>query len=515
MKKFILMFILMSALLSAVIPVFAEEKLIWSNFNTDPVRNEPKYYGTFPVPEDHAPVLITRIRTYHWNNGNGAEPGTICAREGNTTKELQCWQAVGRSAYGVPNVYWEVLTDFLMEPGQTYGFRVSDFDSWSNNEASKYFGMIELYGEDPAPSAYNTSASGYSSSTVPSNLSVGQTFTMGRYEQDNNSGNGKEPIEWQVLTIKNGDALVISKYGLEVIDHLTLTESTTWDTSAFRAWLNGDFYNTSFSDAEKSRIQMVTNENMANPVTGIRGGNRTQDRIFLLAVDEADYYFRTKEDRKTAPTTYAKAESKNSHNDGTSTWILRTAGMDEDLKALVLNDGSIDYWGQPCDAIEGCQKTFYLLRPALWLKTSASPTPEPRTCYKVTYSGNNCLAKVPTDSKCYQLGDLVTILFEPVEYMSGLIFTGWDMDNDGTADFGYSYPTFAMPGKDVELKAICYQPYQDQYNNQYYGVTTGEVDPQQYYNPNNDPSLNNDIYDPNTGWWFDPEDYINFYGGVG
>ena len=77
-----------------------------------------------------------------------------------------------------------------------------------------------------------------------------------------------------------------------------------------------------------------------------------------------------------------------------------------------------------------------------------------------------------------------------------------------------------MRDRDVELYAICYQEYQEHYNNQYYGVTIEEVDPvyhnqQQYYNPYNDPTLNNDIYDPNTGWWFDPGSYYDYYDGVG
>ncbi len=503
---------LMIVMLVASIPAIAEEDLLWSNFNNDPVKNTPDHYPVFSRKENDTPVLLTRIRTFHWNNGNGAEPGMICIREGNTKNELQCMQAVGRSAYGVPNVYWEVLTDFVMEPGHSYGFRDSDFDSWSHNEASSGFGMIELYGENPAPVSYAASASKIGGSSVPSVLSVGQTFKMGRYEQDNNLNNGPEPIEWQVLTIKNDQALVISRYGLEVITHKTMTESTTWDTSSYRAWLNGDFYNSSFSDAEKSRVLMVTNENMSNPVTGIKGGNRTQDRIFLLAVDEAEYYFRTKEDRKTGPTAYANANSITLyHKTGTSTWMLRTPGFNAGLKTLVYGDGTVDYYGSPCDAIEGCEKTFFLLRPAFWLRIYDTPVPtaKPKNCYKVTYTGNNCLAKVPTDNKCYQLGDLVTILFEPVEYMQGLIFNGWDMDGDNVADFGYNYPTFAMPNRDVVLKAVCYQQYQDHGYSQY-GVPQQYYDPHQYYNPYNDPTLNNDYYDPNTGWWYAPD-----YSGVG
>lgn len=78
--------------------------------------------------------------------------------------------------------------------------------------------------------------------------------------------------------------------------------------------------------------------------------------------------------------------------------------------------------------------------------------------YKVTYLENDCLAQVPTDETVYQQGDNVTVLFEPVAYKDYLIFYGWDMNNDGVADFGYSYKNFTMPANDVELKAICISP---------------------------------------------------------
>ena len=79
--------------------------------------------------------------------------------------------------------------------------------------------------------------------------------------------------------------------------------------------------------------------------------------------------------------------------------------------------------------------------------------------YKVEYLKNNCLAEVPEDDTLYQYGEEVTVLFEPVQYTGGLIFYGWDMNDDGVADFGYSYRNFTMPKKDVKLKAICIAPY--------------------------------------------------------
>ena len=42
-----------------------------------------------------------------------------------------------------------------------------------------------------------------------------ETVTFGTYEQDGNTGNGAEPIEWYVLDEKDGKTLLISKYILD------------------------------------------------------------------------------------------------------------------------------------------------------------------------------------------------------------------------------------------------------------------------------------------------------------
>lgn len=480
MRKRVLFIFLLIALLSAAVTAFADEELFWSNFNNDPVKNGPKYYSTFPISENHDPVLVTRVRTYHWNSGNGAEPGRICVYENG--EELQCWQAVGRSAYGSPNVYWETLTDFVMQPGHTYGFKDSDYTTWSYNDASKDRGMIELYTEAsasaaapaPAPAPASSSSSGSSSAsagyTVPSNPSAGQTFLFGRYEQDNNLSNGAEPIEWQVLTVQGDRALVISKYALDFKPYNDVITDMTWENSSLRKWLNGEFYTGAFTAAEKNQILLVTNDNPDNPVFGTEGGNRTQDRIFVLSADEAQRYFKTDSARICKVTDYAAANYESAYSAHTTQYMqrsssfrealywLRTPGDNPAKTVYVAGDGSIYYYGfAPMVLIYGT--AYNEVRPAFWMKTAAP-------CLKVTYHGENCLAKVPTDSKCYKPGDLVTVLFDPVEYMSGLIFNGWDRDGDGAADHGYFYDSFVMPAKNVDLYAICYQPIYDQ--QQYY-----------------------------------------------
>ena len=464
-----------------------EEMLLFTNFNNDPVKNKPTHY--FPLENSSGTVLVTKIRTYHWNNGNGAMPGTISIYDTDTNEKICGGSAVGRSGHGTSNVYWEALTECLLYPGHTYRVKVSDPDTWSYNDGSNGAGMFELYGYQSVPEGYvpgsqgsspvpsmpqETGAASYAAPVkkappVPQELRVGATFEMGTYEMNNNRDDGPETIDWIVLAVQNDRALVISEL---VLDYRFFTDNTyniRWDTSLIRKWLNGDFYNTAFTPEEKSRILLVNNENPNNVFYGTYGGPDTQDNIFLLSYDEANRYFRTDKDRMGQRSKYAGSKVNFGTRAETYTvpWTLRSPGFADNVTGLVGNDGVIDYRGTP--NIMNGTPTLFAVRPALWLKVKPS-----QTGYRVKYNGNNCLAQVPTDNNLYQPGDLVTVLFEPVEYMQSLIFNGWDADGDGVADHGYYYNTFIMPARDVELKAICYTQYQDHhYNN--YGITTGPV----------------------------------------
>ena len=104
------------------------------------------------------------------------------------------------------------------------------------------------------------------------------------------------------------------------------------------------------------------------------------------------------------------------------------------------------------------KKIFFALLCVCLLATVCAAAADDAEGYKVEYIGNNCLSVVPEDDTVYQYGENVTVLFDPVEYMGG-IFYGWDMNDDGIADFGYAFNNFKMPKHDVKLKAICISAY--------------------------------------------------------
>ena len=65
--------------------------------------------------------------------------------------------------------------------------------------------------------------------------SKGDIVTFGRFEQDNNPGNGAEPIEWQVLAVENDQALLITRLLLETRPYNAEWVDVTWETSDLRA----------------------------------------------------------------------------------------------------------------------------------------------------------------------------------------------------------------------------------------------------------------------------------------
>ncbi len=197
---------------------------------------------------------------------------------------------------------------------------------------------------------------------------VGDTIKFGKYEQDNNLANGKEDIEWIVLDKKYKKILLISKYVLDCKQQYN-TELTdvTWETCSLRKWLNETFIDSAFDDTEKTIVKESKVSADSNPKYDINPGNATTDKVFLLSINEAEKYFGSDEDRKCAPTKYAKANGAITSNSYTKNgaptcwWWLRSPGNSQLYAVYVRDDGSVYYLGYNVDYSYPC------VRPALWI----------------------------------------------------------------------------------------------------------------------------------------------------
>ena len=227
--------------------------------------------------------------------------------------------------------------------------------------------------------------------TPPSSKYVpGDTVILGSYEQDNDPSNGAEPIEWEVLGIKDGHTLILSKYALDCKQYNESWADVTWEDCTLRSWLNDDFYNTAFSSSDMERIVNAHNENpdsyeffkpwnFDDYVFGAEGGNATNDNVFLLSWKEAEDYLDGKllDDSLSAedynqkllcrPTDHAKAQGVWTSSDsddyyspdteGCCLWWLRSPGIIAGTAADVADFGVLNCY-YVHDDVEG-------VRPAL------------------------------------------------------------------------------------------------------------------------------------------------------
>ena len=196
----------------------------------------------------------------------------------------------------------------------------------------------------------------------------GSTIFFGSYEQDNNTSNGKEDIEWLVLAKEGKRILIVSKFALDCQRYNSSQTDTTWEACSLRKWLNETFLNAAFSSDEQNCIfsSTVTADN--NPSYSTSPGKNTIDKVFLLSITEVSKYFNSDEARKCVPTDYAIARgayTSSSYSTGGRAlcwWWLRSPGYSSCSAALVNYVGAVDRGGNRVDGNSDA------VRPAMWIE---------------------------------------------------------------------------------------------------------------------------------------------------
>ena len=181
-------------------------------------------------------------------------------------------------------------------------------------------------------------------SPVFSSVTVGDTFTLGRDRFG-------ESVEWTVLAVEENRALVISRDILCYASYNDTYSSVTWESCSLRAWLNGPFISSFFTEEEASLIMETTVSSSSNPRSGTDGGADTTDRVFLLSMEECEQYFPTEVERRAL------------YNGGSDTWTLRTPGRSSYTASEVRYDGYINTSGSYVDFMNA-------VRPAMWINTT-------------------------------------------------------------------------------------------------------------------------------------------------
>ena len=194
------------------------------------------------------------------------------------------------------------------------------------------------------------SGGGGASSGEELDVNVGDSFTIGTYKD--------KPLSWKVIALdaKNERVLLLADTVLDAMYMYQGSSGSTWKDSSIRAYLNGEFYNDAFSDAEKEDIAAVSISNKAAERSDRSGDAATVDSVFILSEEEVLLYLPNEEDRLV------------SDGDGYSEWWLRTSCWDDDDERptflIIWEDGRLDRKGMLSTNVD------YSVRPAFWLDVS-------------------------------------------------------------------------------------------------------------------------------------------------
>ena len=123
-------------------------------------------------------------------------------------------------------------------------------------------------------------------------LKAGDVIQLGVFEQDNDPNTRDEPIEWIILSRKGGSALMISAAALDARPFHDRPVRISWAHSALRQWLNGEFFETAFSEDAQNAIletRLLATESKYHPE--VSSGNDTTDKVFLISDAEYSQYF--------------------------------------------------------------------------------------------------------------------------------------------------------------------------------------------------------------------------------
>lgn len=199
-------------------------------------------------------------------------------------------------------------------------------------------------------------------------LEIGNSYYFGTYEQDNDTSNGKEKIEWIALDKKHGKTLLISKYALDYKRYNSERIDITWEECSLRKWLNEEFLNNAFTSAEQNQIAKTKVINEDNHDDGVKGGNDTLDKVFLLSIDEVERYFSTNIEMKCAVTESVFVQDDNVRNflgeygEADEGWWLRSPKLTQDTVATVNFRG--------LQSNDNCN-LLNAVRPAMWINLNS------------------------------------------------------------------------------------------------------------------------------------------------
>lgn len=260
------------------------------------------------------------------------------------------------SSYALANLYFKGL-GVNRNTQQACHYLKEAIDNNVNKASDLYYKNCEELENKTTKNDYKEELKKEHKKEYKKEYKIGDVIEFGNYYQ--NDLTKKTPIRWRILDIKNNKALLVSELLLDVQPYNKEYKNITWENSSIRRWLNNEFINEAFSKSEQNKINLTYLHNNDNKSYGTKGGNDTQDKIFLLSINEVERYLTNRNQRMVKLTKYAK-EHDASSDYVNGTWWLRSPGSSQSYAAII-NFSSVGIDGS------GVAAKYNSIRPALYL----------------------------------------------------------------------------------------------------------------------------------------------------
>jgi serine/threonine protein kinase len=296
------------------------------------------YSKSEPKPESDS-----ELTPYRWSDDIEKQP-----IKGNKTNPIILWILKSKiiGAISAAAIVLIIVVYQLTAGSNEYAYRGTNSNMSANSDAEA----------KEAGDGDNSANSNSKLSQLPSDLTIGQrNVVFGDYT-------------WRVLDIQDGKALLLTEEIIAQRAYHSENVDITWEDCDLRAYLNGSFLE-SFTQEEQDAIIEVTNANDDNQWYETEGGDATNDKIFLLSLDEVVTYFGFGEqsvDRLFVevriPHEYSEAKNIMDEYDW-SWWWLRSPGDYSNCAACVVVATEGEYWYGSFVGLESDGG----VRPALWV----------------------------------------------------------------------------------------------------------------------------------------------------
>ncbi len=187
---------------------------------------------------------------------------------------------------------------------------------------------------------------------------IGMTVRFGAYEQDGDLTNGSEDIEWRILDIVDGKALLLSVNALELVPYNpTALNNLYWEDSKVCDWLATELYDKAFASYEKYSITTMPTAATSFSETDETLSDYTEAYVSVLSVWQIEKYMPEPGMRICSGSRYAASKAGTVQNG--ALWYTRMPGEFSRYGRFVMGNGETTL------AHEGIRSI--LVRPCVWV----------------------------------------------------------------------------------------------------------------------------------------------------